>query len=145
MQRWRAARLWACEPFILERLEQRLLLTSAEIIGVIPLANSRAAPVGTDITLTYDQNLDGPTVTDQTFAVHRMFTGQLVDPPHGSMITVVGDTIIFNPDNDFDPGELVFVSATTNIQNTGSEVSDKRVWQFRAGVAGGGGLFTDAA
>jgi len=63
-----------------------------------------------------------------------MFTGQIVDPPHGNAISVDGDTITFNPDNDFKPGETVQVIATGGIQNTaGRGLADAAV-----GVSGCG-------
>ena len=144
MERRRAARLGVTEPVVLDPLEPRLLFTAAAITSVAPLANSHTAPVGTDITATYDQNIDtGGSVTDTTFVVHAMFTGQIVNPPHGNTITVVGDTITFNPDNDFKPGETVQVIATDGIENTLAEASQRRVWQFRTAASGGTAVFLD--
>ncbi len=62
-------------------------------------------------------------MTDTTFVVHAMQTGQIVNPPHGNAISVVTDTITFNPDNDFKPGETVHVIATDGIENTLAEAS----------------------
>ena len=144
MQRRRTARLLATAPVVLEPLERRLLFTAAVIASVDPVANSHDTPVGTDITATYDQNIDtGGSVTDTTFVVHAMFTGQIVDPPPGNTISVVADTITFNPDNDFQPGERVQVIATDAIENTLAEASQKRVWEFRVAPSGGTSDFTD--
>ncbi len=82
-------------------------------------------------------------MTDTTFVVHAMQTGQIVGPPHGNSISVVGDTITFNPDNAFNPGETIHVIATDGIQNTLAEASQKRVWEFRDAPSGGTGDFTD--
>jgi hypothetical protein len=73
-----------------------------------------------------------------------MFTGQIVDPPHGNAISVDGDTITFNPDNDFKPGETVQVIAASRIENPSGEASRQRVWSFRTGVSGGSGAFDDS-
>ncbi len=142
--RRRRARTFATEPVVLESLERRLLFTAAVIASVSPLENSHAAAISTDITATYDQNIDGATVNDQTFAVHAMQTGRIVNPPHGSAISVVGDTITFNPDNDFKPGETIQVIATDGIDNLLAEPSPPRVWTFRAATSGGGD-FVDSA
>ena len=124
-------------------MERRLLFTAALIASVSPLEDSHTALVGTDITATYDQNIDGNSVSDTTFVVHAMFTGQITGLPHGNTISVVSDTITFNPDNDFKPGEMIQIIATDGIENTLAEASEKRVWAFRAGVVGGTGNFTD--
>ena len=143
-ERQRAARLGATELVVLEPLERRLLFSAAVITGVSPSENSHAAPVSTDITATYDQNIDtGGSVTDTTFVVHAMQTGQILSPPHGNAISVVTDTITFNPDNDFKPGEMIQVIATDGIQNTLAEASVKRVWEFRAAATGGTANFID--
>ena len=145
MQRQRAARLRATNPVVMEPLERRLLFAAAVITSVSPLANSPTATVSTDITATYDQNIDtGGSVTDTTFVVHAMFTGQIVTPPHGNAIGVVSDTITFNPDNDFKPGETIQVIATDGIHNTLAEASVKRVWEFRAAASGGTGVLADS-
>ncbi len=144
MQHRRTARQRATEPVVLEPLERRLLFTAAVITSVNPLANSHTAPVGTDITATYDQNIDGGMVNDQTFAVHAMFTGQIVDPPHGNAISVVGDTITFNGDNDFKPGETAHVIATAEIENLLAEPSQRRVWEFRTMASGSSSDFSDS-
>ena len=129
----------------MEPLEPRLLFTAAAITSVSPLANSHTALVSTDAWATYDQNIDtGGSVTDTAFVVHAMLTGQIVNPPHGNTISVVGDTITFNPDNDFKPGETIQVIATDGILNTLAEPSQPRVWEFRTAVTGGEGEFTDS-
>ncbi len=118
------------------------MFSAVVITGVNAIANSHTAPVGTDITTIYDQNIDtGGSVKDTTFVVHAMQTGQIVNPPHDNTIGVVGDTITFNPDNDFKPGETIHVIATDGIRNTLAEASVKRVWEFRAEASGGTGLF----
>ena len=145
LQQRREARRLATEPVVLEPLERRLLFSAAVISGVSPLENTHTAPVTTDITATYDQNIDaGGSVTDTTFVVHAMQTGQIVNPLHGNAISVVGDTITFNPDNDFKPGETIQVIATDGIQNTLAEPSQQRVWEFRTAATGGSGLFNDS-
>jgi len=107
--------------------------------------NSHTASVGTDIKAGYDQNLDAGTANDQTFAVHAMQTGQLVNPPHSNSASVAGGTITFTPGSNLQPGDLVLVTATTAIENTSSEASNKHVWQFRTGVTSGTGGFTDSS
>ena len=143
-QRRRAARLRVTEPVVLDPLEPRLLFTAASIVSVAPLANSHTAAAAADITATYDQAINATTVSLQTFAVHAMFSGRLVDPPHGSTLGVSGDTITFNPDDDFKPGEHIEVIATSGIQNTLAEASTVRVWRFVTAPIGGSGVLLDS-
>ncbi|MDP6058534.1 MAG: FG-GAP-like repeat-containing protein, partial [Pirellulaceae bacterium] len=111
----------------------------------MPTANSHAAAASTNISAAYDQNLNnGGSVTDTTFVVHAMFTGQVVDPPHASAISVDSNLIIFNPDNAFQPGETIQVIATDGIQNTHTEPAQQRVWDLRIATSGGSALFVDS-
>ncbi len=129
----------------LEALEPRLLFTAATITGVTPDANRHDAAVTASITATYDEAVDaGGAVTDMAFAVHGAFTGRIVAPVHGNTISVVGDTITFDPTDNFKPGETIHVAATDGIGIDSGAASIARVWQFRAAVAGGNGFFVDS-
>ena len=90
---------------MLEGLEQRRLLVGPSIDHVDPLGNSHTAPVDTDVSAIYDQDIHPASVSDATFAVHAMQSGQLLEPEN--VFSVDGSTICLDPDAEFNPGELV--------------------------------------
>ena len=96
-------------PF--ERLEPRVLFTA--VTSVDPLEGSHAALVSTDISATFDENINNATVSDQTFVVHAMQSRRLLSA-NGDItsLTTSGATVTLDPANDFHPGELVQVIAT---------------------------------
>jgi hypothetical protein len=127
---------------LLEALEDRLVLSAPSVIAVSPLVDIHTAPVGADVSVRVDQDIDPSSVSDQTFAVHGTQTGQLLEPPN-SLSVWAGDTITLTPAQDFHPGELVEATATTGIENLGGEaLAAPFVWWFRADVGEGNGLGT---
>ncbi len=134
-----AQRLCAPAPYV-EMLEDRTLLS--QVTTLAPAANSHTAPVDTNVTATFDANIDNSSVTDQTFVVHSMQRGQLV----GAAVTSVGAsaaTVTLNPARNFFPGELVQATATARIKAPGTSV-EPHVWQFRTKVTvESGGIFVD--
>ena len=78
-----------------------------------PAPNSLIAAPSSNVSVTYGEDIDATTVNYQTFAVHAMQTG-LVLQTHG----VNGACVIASPSQDFHPGELVQVTATTDILGT---------------------------
>ena len=123
-----------------EPLEPRRMLAGPVIDHVDPLPGVHTAPPDTDVSAVYDQAIDPNSVSDATFAVHAMQTGQLLQPE--SPISVDGDTITLDPAADFFPGELIQATATTGIENpSGQPSADPFVWQFRTEVTAGSGVF----
>jgi photosystem II stability/assembly factor-like uncharacterized protein len=100
-----------------------------QVVEVQPAANSHTATVATDLTVTVNDIVSPTTVTTQTMSVHGGFRGHLAGSYHFS-------DIVFEPANDFYPGELVEISVTDGVQ-AGKKGVTPYVWQFRAGVAGG--------
>ena len=130
-----------------ESLESRLMLAAPEPVSVdpeSPLANSHTSPHLANVSLTFDTfggTLDD-TMLDEEFVVHAMQQGRM--PSISGDFSVSGDSIIANPGGGFFPGELVQVSATTGIQNTGGEtLAQPFTWQFRAAANGGAGVFSN--
>ncbi|MAE66758.1 MAG: hypothetical protein CMJ18_21020, partial [Phycisphaeraceae bacterium] len=106
---------------------------------VTPTANDPDAPVDTNVSASFDQNVDAGSVNDRTFAVHAMRTGQLTVPG----VETAGLQVSFNPTSDFKAGEIALVTATSGILSSGVPVRPE-VWQFRAAVsASSPGLFRD--
>ena len=105
-----------------------------------PPRNTHTAPATTTVSIAYDEEINGATVSTRTFAVHAMQTG-LLTRTYG----VSGGTISLTPTRPFKPDELVQVSATTRTLNwSGQGPVTPTVWQFRAAVTGGSGVFTDS-
>jgi hypothetical protein len=117
-----------------------MLLTT--VTSVDPAASSHDAAASTDVSATFDQNINEATATAQTFAVHSMQRGQLV----GATATVdtSGSTVTLDPASDFFPGELVQASITAGIQGSGGQPVDPHVWQLRTAVSFGSGQFSDS-
>lgn len=106
-----------------------------------PAPNSHNVPLTTSIGVTYNEAIDPATVNTQTFAVHALQTGQLLEA-YG----VHSGTIVLTPTAGLYPGELVFASATTGTLSAidGTGPLTPTVWQFRTAVSFGSGNFVDS-
>jgi hypothetical protein len=106
-----------------------------------PEPNSHTAPPNTAVSITYDEPISPTTVSTQTFAVHAMQTGLLVET-YG----VHSGTIVLTPTQPFFPGELMQASATTGTLSLidGQGPISPTVWSIRAAVLGGSGVFADS-
>lgn len=120
-----------------EALEKRVLLTT--VTSFDPPANATAAPLATDISASFDANINSATANSNTFAVHSAGRGQLVGS--ASVVTTSGATVTVDPSADFFPGEVVQATVTPSIQSVAGVASDPLVWQFRTAVEAGSGEF----
>ena len=116
-----------------------MLLTT--ITSVDPVESDASASAGNDISATFDQDLIAGSVTDQTFVVHGSQSGRLSGTD--TVVSAAGAVATHNPTNNFAPGELVSVTATSGISTTGGAAIPK-VWQFQTEVTSGSGLFVDS-
>ena len=106
-------------------------------------ANSHTAPRDTAILAIYPENLDPATVSAQSFVVHAMQTGQLVEPT--SRVNVQGSTVSLTLGQSLHAGELVQVTATGSIKDLeGRAPIPSFGWQVRAGTSGGSAVFDDS-
>ena len=142
---WTSRRHPSRRPFTpapqVEVLEDRTLLT--QVTALNPGANSHVAPLGTDVEATFDQNIDGSTVNDQTFVIHAMQSRRLLAASGDiTSLTTMNATVTLEPAADFHPGEMVQVTVTAGIESTGAEPAVPHVWQFRTAPTGGSGLFS---
>ena len=104
---------------------------------ILPPANSHTAPQTTTVSISYNETINPATVSTQTFAVHARQTGRLTP-----MFQVDGGHIKVIPPQPFKPGELVQVTATTGTLNlSGTGPVSSTVWEFRAEVKAGNGIF----
>ena len=120
-----------------ESLEPRRLLTT--VTGASPTANVHTAAISSDVSATFSQSIDPATVTAESFAVHSSHRGQLVGA--GATVSTAGHVVTLNPAFDFFPGEQVQVTASSDIRSTAADPVKPEVWQFRAEVTSGGGIF----
>ena len=109
------------------------------VTGENPVAGSHNALVSTDVSATFDEVIQAASATTPNFVVQSEQGGGLAAAD--AVVTVDGMTVTLNPNNDFFPGDLVRVTATSGIQGTSAAVP--RVWQFRTAVGGGSGIFAD--
>ena len=98
------------------------------VISTDPTANEVGADLATDISATFDKDVDAGTVTADTFVAQGMMGGLL-----SGTLNTAGDTVTLDPDRTLFPGEVVRTSLTGDLQGTLSEVFSSYQWQFTAG------------
>jgi hypothetical protein len=112
------------------------------LVGVSPAPNSHTAELATEVSATYDVDID-PLSAAGAFVVHGGQTGTLLAPPN--TISVAGPTVTLEQAGALHPGELVHVTATAGIRASGSQLPTQPfVWQFRTEALGGSGTFNDS-
>jgi hypothetical protein len=92
------------------------------IVSASPPQNELNVPVGTNMSVTFDVEMDAATISDSTFVVNGRSTGL-----HPGAITYdePSRTAFFDPVEDFDEGELITVALTTLIQSSGGAPLDR--------------------
>ena len=123
----------AIRRLISESLERRILLTT--VTSVDPPQNSLSAAVSTNISATFDENINAGTATSDNFVVHGSQRAA------ATTVSAAGMTVTADPDTDFTPGELVQVTSTAGIQ--GATAGVPYVWQFRTQVSSGSAELVD--
>jgi hypothetical protein len=95
-----------------------------------PITNEVGVDLDGDIVATYDGAIQTSTVNTRTFAAHGMMSG-LID---GGFSFGAGDTVVtLDPDGEYFAGEVVRVSATGGVSDTGDSPVVPYQWQFTAG------------
>ncbi len=131
----------------------RLVLASALVAGsaswadtiltvtnLNPDANAIAALANSSIEVSFSEGLEAGSVVSNTISVMGSFSGRIA----GSY-GVAGNVISFDPTNDFNVGEVVSVTLTTNLQSVATNALDNPyTFQFAIGVPGGTGNFRDS-
>jgi hypothetical protein len=115
-------------------------LAYPRVLSTTPAQNQLNVPVSTDISVTFDVDMDQTTINDSTFLVNARSTGL-----HTGVITYDGPTktATFDPSEDFDEGEVVTVTLTTAIQSSGgTPLGTAYLWSFTSVVYDGSGTFT---
>jgi len=107
--------------------------TVPNVVSTSPTQNELNVPIDTNISVTFDIDMDPTTINDSTFVVNAWSTGL-----HQGTITYNGPTktATLNPTSDFDEGEIVTAVLTTEIQSTfGCPMESSYVWSFTTEVS----------
>lgn len=106
---------------------------------VSPSQNGINVPAAANITAAFDFNMDPATINSSTFIVAAKSTG----PKQGSISYNPGTrTAIFDPDTNFEIGDVVTVTLTTGIQSLGgASLLNSFVWSFTIAAPAGHGYF----
>ena len=109
-----------------------------EVISTVPAQNELDVAVSTNISATFNVDIDPATVNDSTFLVSGLCTG-----PHDGVITYDDTlkTVTFNPAVDFAEGELVTVVLTGGIESSGGSAISDYAWSFTVESAFASGNF----
>ncbi|MCK4416859.1 MAG: Ig-like domain-containing protein [Candidatus Latescibacteria bacterium] len=116
---WMMARIWGWNS------EQDSV---PHIVSTIPEQNELNVPDSTDISATFDLDMDEITINNSTFVVNAQFTGL-----HQGTITYdsLTKTAMLDPDSNFAGGEVVNVVLTTDIQSLeGIPLDSSYAWSF---------------
>ena len=114
-------------------------MASPVVVSKQPAANSLTADPSGNITVTFDQGINGASVTDASVVVHG-YHGQLLTT-EGDAFSAAGSQAVVNPGADLLAGEKVQVSVTGAVQNGGAEGAVTQVWNFSAAATAGSGSF----
>jgi len=115
------------------------LVFAQEIVSVNPVQNALNISKNTNISATFNQDMNDSTINDSTFIVHSFQTGL-----HTGIYSydTGTKTATFDPDNNFTVGEIVTITLTTGIENiTGDTLTSPYEWSFTIEVDGGSGEF----
>lgn len=110
------------------------------VVSTSPAQNELNVSVSTNISVTFDVDMDSSTINDSTFVVNATITGL-----HSGAITYDSLTHIanFDPDNDFDVGEVVTVILTSDIRSVeGITMDDDTSYVFSFTIIALGGYAT---
>jgi len=107
--------------------------TVPNIVSTSPAQNELNVPISTNISVTFDIDMDETSINDSTFVVNAWSTGL----HQGTIIyDCLTKTATLDPTGDFDEGEIVTVVLTTGIRSTfGCPVESSYVWSFTTEVS----------
>jgi predicted NUDIX family NTP pyrophosphohydrolase len=110
-----------------------------EVVSVNPLQNALNISKSTNISVTFNEDMNDSTINDSTFIVYSFRTGLHT----GTYSYDTGtNAATLDPDNDFAVGDIVTVILTTHIENaTGNTLTSPYEWSFTIEAEGGSGKF----
>lgn len=113
-----------------------------QLLDTSPAPNALSAPRNTSLAFTFSDLMLAPSPSDSAVRVFSSLTGV-----HTGSFTGSGtSTLVFNPDQDFQPGEKVKVSVTRRVKSTaGDSLAQARVYDFTAKTAMAPAVFSFGA
>jgi hypothetical protein len=104
-----------------------------------PVVNAGNITRNSNIVVQFSESINSGTVSASTFRVHGSISGR-ISGSYGTM----GDTVTFNPTNNFKAGEMVQVTLTTGIHDAtdGDGLAAPVTYQFRV-ASGGTGIYNN--
>jgi hypothetical protein len=107
------------------------------VSGNTPVKNGLDIPINSNIVITFNKNIRDATVGAATFNINGSMQGLL-----GGIYSVNTNTITFNPNTDFKPGEIITVTLTTSIQASDDAfLANDYTFQFSVEAPTGYGSF----
>lgn len=112
------------------------------IVSVSPSDNELAVGSSSNLTVTFDIDMDGSSFSSTTFIVFGAYTGNYAgaysyDSP--------SKTVTFDPNTDFVTGEVVSVLLTTAVQSSAlTPLAGSYAWSFTCDVSLSTGIFGGA-
>jgi len=127
--------LWAATIFILAATS----IKAATVMSTLPVQNANDVSAGTDISVTFEVDMNPGTITESSFVVRGLQAGKIA----GTIGYDAGNyTATFVPDDDFVTGEMVSVTLTTDIQTAqGDPLEGSFSWDFNVASTAGTGTF----
>jgi len=113
--------------------------STPHIVSTSPSQNQLNVVASTNISVTFDVDMNSSTIDSSTFIVNARSTGR-----HQGTITYDGitETATLDPTEDFAPGEVVTVVLTTGIQSSeGTPLQKTYSWSFTVLAINGTGTF----
>jgi len=101
---------------------------SPQIIMISPSQNGLNIPINTDISVTFDMDMDATTITNSSISVYGNQTGF---HPGAIIYDNFSQTVTLNPYNEFAYGEYISVVLTEEIEsNEGNPLLESFSWSF---------------
>ncbi|GAB5521923.1 MAG: hypothetical protein RhofKO_41740 [Rhodothermales bacterium] len=107
------------------------------ITAVTPTANALAVARDATLAATFDADVDPSTVSASTFTVRGSQRGDYA----GTFSFPSTTQLRFESTQDFLPGEVITVTATSGLQSSSSAALTSQSWAFRAAPSAGPGTF----
>ncbi|WP_324673659.1 FG-GAP-like repeat-containing protein [Hymenobacter sp. GOD-10R] len=112
---------------------------SPVVTSLTPVRNARAASPSTRVAVNFSQALNNA-AGQQAFTVFSQQTGK-----KAGAVSVRGNTLNFDPNTDFKPGETVYATATAATRGNNGVAVTPHVFQFTTAVTPSAATFSGGA
>ena len=107
--------------------------TPPTITGRTPAPDATGVPIGTDVTVMFDEPMDPSTITDSTFTLRAQGAG--ADVP--ATVSYAGTTATLDPSADLDTNTPYTVTVAASVTDTsGNELVTADTWTFTTSTGG---------